>query len=168
MPESEHAARIAAAMDASTSVSLAMQRWLAPLWVELDLTMAQLKALMMLAAHQQRTVGQLAGALHIGKPAASALVDQLVQSRLARRQEDATDRRRTVVSLTPTAEDLVARLRQGRHAMLLRWLSAMDDADLAALARGLTALAAAMRADSAATTPADTPASASLTTGTGD
>src|SRR5579884_4426487 len=68
-------------------------------WVNLDLTMGQLKALMALA-QQRMHVRQLAETLGVGKPAASIIVDRLVQLGLAQRIEDPVDRRYTLVSLT--------------------------------------------------------------------
>ncbi len=111
-------------------------------WMQLDLTIAQVKTLMTLAGRPDQTVSQLAERLGSGKPAASILVDRLVQLGLARRSEDANDRRRTLVALTDAGSDLVARLRQGNLDQLVEWLRAMKPADLAALRRGLEALAA--------------------------
>jgi DNA-binding MarR family transcriptional regulator len=111
-------------------------------WVQLDLTIGQVKTLMMLAGKPDQTVSQLAEGLGSGKPAASILIDRLVQLGLVQRTEDANDRRRTLVALTDAGSDLVARLRQGNLDQLVKWLQAMAPADLAALRRGLEALAA--------------------------
>lgn len=119
-------------------------------WIHLDLSMGQLKTLFVLATRQAVNVSALADTLDIGKPAASVLVDHLVQLGLAARTEDAEDRRRTLVTLTPTGSDLVARLRQGGPERFMRWLDALAPDDLAALLRGLRALAAIAERDSAA------------------
>ena len=111
-------------------------------WARLDLTIGQVKTLMMLAGKSDQTVSQLAERLGSGKPAASILIDRLVQLGLVQRTEDANDRRRTLVALTDAGSDLVARLRQGNLDQMVEWLQAMAPADLAALRRGLEALAA--------------------------
>ncbi len=111
-------------------------------WVQLDLTIGQVRALMMLAGTPDQTVSQLAERLKIGKPAASLLIDRPVRLGLVQRTEDANDRRRTLVALTDAGADLVTRLRQGNLDQLAAWLQTMAPADLAALRRGLEALAA--------------------------
>ncbi len=112
-------------------------------WIQLDLSMGQLKALVTLTARREMTVSEIAEALGVGKPAASILVDRLTHLDYVTRREDPDDRRRTVVTPTERGEELVTRLRQsgGQHAML-GWLSQMDPDDLAALTRGTLALAA--------------------------
>ena len=117
-------------------------------WINLDLTMGQLKALMALA-QQRMHVRQLAEALGVGKPAASIIVDRLVQLGLAQRIEDPEDRRYTQVSLTDEGSERVERLHQGKLDRLVQWFEAMDPDDLAALRRGLQALAAIIERDGA-------------------
>jgi len=116
-------------------------------WLQLDLTMAQLKGLFLLANHGPMTVGHLAQALAVGKPAASILADRLVQLGLVERAEDPHDRRRTFVRLSASGEDLVIRLRQGSCERLRAWLGQLSAGDLAALRQGLYALAAVVTAD---------------------
>lgn len=111
-------------------------------WARLDLTIGQLKTLMMLAARSDQTISQLAERLGIGKPATSIVVDRLVHEGLVRRAEDALDRRRTLVALTEPGADLVTRLHQGSLTRLADCLQAMTPADLAALRCGLEALVA--------------------------
>ena len=118
-----------------------------PSWLELDLTMGQVKGLWTLAGRGPLTVGEVGAALGVGKPAASTLVDRLVQLGLARREDDPADRRRTFVSLSRAGEDVIERLRQGRRARLREWFSRLDDDDLTALVRGLRALVAATASD---------------------
>jgi DNA-binding MarR family transcriptional regulator len=113
-----------------------------PEWLGLDLTMAQLKALLALAGDEPMTVGALGQALGVQLPAASHAADSLVRLELARRCEDPEDRRRTFVQLTPRARALVEQLREGRRGLFHRWLAELADDDLAALLRGLQAIAA--------------------------
>ncbi|HEU0026036.1 MAG TPA: MarR family transcriptional regulator [Ktedonobacterales bacterium] len=117
-------------------------------WLSLDLSMGQLKALVTLTARRGMTVGEVAEALGVGKPAASMLVDRLTQHGYVTRHEDPNDRRRTVVTPTQAGEDLVTRLRQsGGERALVRWLRQMAPDDLAALTRGARALAAIIARD---------------------
>ncbi len=116
-------------------------------WLPLDLSMAQLKALVLLAAEPPMTASQLASALGLGRPAASILIDRLVQEGLVTRTEDPADRRRVLVELAPAGSELVTRLRQGPLDRLRRLLAQLSPEDLAALLQGMQALAAASAND---------------------
>lgn len=111
-------------------------------WIQLELSMGQLKALVTLTARRDMTVSDIAEALGVGKPAASILVDRLTHLDYVTRREDPDDRRRTVVTPTERGDELVTRLRQnGGQRVMLDWLSQMEPDDLAALTRGTRALA---------------------------
>ncbi|QBD74629.1 MarR family transcriptional regulator [Ktedonosporobacter rubrisoli] len=115
-----------------------------PSFLELDISMAQLKGLTVLSHHGKITVSQLAEQLQVGRSAASLLADRLVAEGLVERAEDSEDRRRTVLQLSQRGEELVAQLRRGRETRdpLPGWLSKMSDQDLLALVQGTEALAA--------------------------
>ncbi|MGO8947711.1 MAG: MarR family winged helix-turn-helix transcriptional regulator [Ktedonobacterales bacterium] len=110
-------------------------------WAQLELTIGQLKVMMILAGHPGMTISQIAESLSISKPSTSILVDGLVQQGLAHRAEDESDRRRTLVTLTTAGNDLTTRLHQGSIERLVQWYSALAPDDLAALRHGLEALA---------------------------
>jgi DNA-binding MarR family transcriptional regulator len=133
---------ISAILAAQRSIAHSMFQTSIPDWIQLDLTMGQLRTLMALAADGPMTVSALAEKLAISKPTASILIDRLVQAGDADRTEDPDDRRRTLVALTPAGVALVARLRQGKSDRYERWLAAMRPEDLAALTKGMRALAA--------------------------
>ena len=69
-------------------------------WRYLDLTMAQLKAVMLLCRTGRARSRELADGLGIAPSAATPLVDRLVEQKLARREDDAADRR--IVWILPT------------------------------------------------------------------
>lgn len=133
-------------------------------WAELDLSIGQLKALMRLAGLPDVTISELALHLNLGRPATSILVDRLVQLGFVRRTEDASDRRRTHVTLTAQGDELVTRLRQGSVDQYVHWLQALAPNDLSALGHGLQALATvASRPDAAL--DCDTPTTSSMPEG---
>jgi DNA-binding MarR family transcriptional regulator len=109
-------------------------------WLELDLSMAQLKTLFVIDREPQATITLLSDRLGVGPPATSLLVEKLVRAGLAVRTEDRLDRRRVQVGLTPGGAQLLARLRHGSQALLETWLGELSQAELEALARGLAAL----------------------------
>jgi MarR family transcriptional regulator, organic hydroperoxide resistance regulator len=111
-----------------------------PSWLELNLTMAQLKTLVLLADDGPMHIGQIAEGLEVTLPTASYQVDRLVRAGLVSRVEDERDRRRMLVQLSDKADELLRSLRHGRAGQLRAWLDSMSLADLEALARGMAAL----------------------------
>jgi len=114
----------------------------APAWHQVELSVAQLKALFTLVDGGSVPIGGVAARLRIGLPAASSLVDRLVEQGLVERREDRMDRRRTLAQPTAEGEALSQRLRQGSREALRAWLEQMDSGDREALVRGLRALVA--------------------------
>lgn len=113
-----------------------------PAWQDVELSVAQLKALFTLVDGGPTPIGGVAARLRIGLPAASSLVDRLVDHGLVERREDRLDRRRTLAEPTAAGEALAERLRQGSREVLRSCLERMDPDDLEALVRGLAAMVA--------------------------
>jgi len=132
--------RVTAVMEAFEAISRSLRKCAEPDWMELDLTMAQLKTLFTLEYGGPVTIGQTGEKLGISLPTASHLVDRLVQGGYVERTEDPTDRRRTLASTTASGSELVDRLRHGGQDVLRSWLQALDDATLSALVTGLNGL----------------------------
>ena len=99
----------------------------------------------MLAARKELTVSQLAKLLDVGKPTASVLVQQLVERELVTRMEDETDRRNTIVRLSPKGEEIGAGRQREREKQWQRWLGQLSDEELTALAHGLSAIVAVVK-----------------------
>ena len=78
-------------------------------WISLDLTMAQLKALMIVLQTGGVASHGLAERLSIGPSAVTSLVDQRVDQKLVTRDDDPSDRR--VVLVRPTARAIALRRR---------------------------------------------------------
>ncbi|HLZ55905.1 MAG TPA: MarR family transcriptional regulator [Ktedonosporobacter sp.] len=109
-------------------------------WQSLNMSMAQVKVLMLLTFKGDAAISKLADAMSITHPTASQLVDRLVQAGLVERVEQATDRRFTLARLTEAGQQLSQRLWQGRMGHLRQCLAQLDEQDLAALQQGLRAL----------------------------
>lgn len=116
-----------------------------PNWLHADLTFSQVKAIALLAHHGSLSVGELAALLGVGSPAASILIQQLVEQKLAGRKEDPRDRRRTLVSLTSRGSKLISGQRQQRQDKLVEWLGQLEEQPLRDLLRGLQALNGVIR-----------------------
>src|SRR2546430_15481159 len=109
--------------------------------VQLDMPIGQMKTLFILwTAGKPQTMGQLAHGLDVSLGTVTGLIDGLVQRGLARREEDPTDRRQKLASLTPTAATRLLRMEQGGSPLIPRLLRRMRLDHLPALARGLDAL----------------------------
>ena len=116
-------------------------------WLMFELTFAQARALILLAAKKVLTVSQLAKLLAVGNPTASLLVQKLVERGLVIRTEAQTDRRQTELRLSPKGEEIGAGRRSEREGQWRNWLNRLDDETLAGLARGLDALLVVAQAE---------------------
>ncbi|HWE60113.1 MAG TPA: MarR family winged helix-turn-helix transcriptional regulator [Chloroflexota bacterium] len=132
------------ALDAYRQFAHALCRATHTAWLELDLSIGQLKGLLVVAARDAVIVGDLAELVGIGRPAASHLVDQLYHRGLITRTEDPVDRRRSQVRLTTKGSELIAQLYLHDRCTLSRWVACLEPADLGAMARGLRVLAMAL------------------------
>jgi MarR family transcriptional regulator, organic hydroperoxide resistance regulator len=117
-------------------------------WLMLELTFAQARALIILAARKELTVSQLAKLLGVGNPTASILVQQLVERGLVTRTEGTSDRRQTVIRLSAQGKEIGIGRRQEREKQWERWLSRLSDEDLQALARGFSAILEVVKQES--------------------
>jgi DNA-binding MarR family transcriptional regulator len=110
-------------------------------WLELDLSITQLRNLIILSRRGPQPVGQLASALGVSEPSASQIVDRLAQRSLVRRDADPSDRRRIIVSITEEGERMLDSVRTSRSAVAESFLDKLDDESLRALSVGTRALA---------------------------
>jgi DNA-binding MarR family transcriptional regulator len=145
--------RLAGIGDDLRTVFGTLQQLSVPTWLKLDLTMAQFKALVAVQRNQGISVCTLGRELDIGESATSLLVDQLVRRGYVDRSTDPADRRRVRLVVSARGEELVDELRQGGRQIMKEWLAQLGDDDLDTLARGLHALAQAVRSSKAGTAP---------------
>lgn len=118
---------------------------LPPEWVEHDLTLSQVRVLVLLARGPRR-VGDIASHLGVSLPTASGVVDRLVAKGLVDRRESPRDRRVVECALTPAGQALVERALAVRRSQVEKVLRLLPIEDLEALRRGLEAVVRAMEA----------------------
>jgi DNA-binding MarR family transcriptional regulator len=140
-------ASIGSAIQAYMDVFVLMQASAISHWLMLDLSFAEARALILIAAWGEVTVTQLARLLHVGKPTASTLAQRLVERGLIGRTEHELDRRRTILRLSPEGRVISEGRQKERMRQWRAWLRRLEDGDVAALARGLEALRRVVRAD---------------------
>src|SRR2546429_907039 len=89
--------------------------------LEVDLTMAQMKALAVVQRQPNCSIGMLSEHLGVKPPAASLLVDKLVRAGLVYRRRDGSDGRRVIVEATAQGSNVISRIRHGGHTLLDSW-----------------------------------------------
>ena len=117
------------------------------------LTPAQVKVLLQFGAQQQMTVGEIAAGLTCSMPAASEIVDRLVDAGHLVRATDPADRRRVLVAATPDSERISAHLREMREAQVRYALDQLAPEERSTFIKSLEALVAGLtHAEGAAAT----------------
>jgi len=95
-------------------------------WLESDLSVAQLRVLLVLQSQGPSRMSSIASVIGIALPTATGVVDNLVKKGLAIREYDPQDRRLVICKLSPQGQDLINKLwMSGRFQMenLLEGLS---------------------------------------------
>lgn len=114
-------------------------------WLDVDLTIQQLKVVIFAVRRGSLTAGQISRGLHVGFSTVTGLVDRLVEQRLVSRGEDPNDRRATRVVPTEAARALVERLYSYRQTEFRRLLELASMETLASLCEGMAGLEDAAR-----------------------
>ena len=97
-----------------------------PEWLASDMTVAQLRMLLLLHTEGQSRMSSIAGNLGIAVSTATGIIDNLVKKKLVKRSADIEDRRVVICALSPQGQEIINRMwAQGQLQMekLLRGLS---------------------------------------------
>jgi DNA-binding MarR family transcriptional regulator len=100
-----------------------------------NLNRTDFRALQALSSSQGMTAGELARALRVTTGATTRVIDSLVAAGHAHREWDPEDRRRILVSLTPTAQRTLDRALQALREDLRKSLSGYSESELDAVLR---------------------------------
>ena len=137
-------------------------RWRQVDLVDVEVTMPQARCLTLVDLNPSISISGLAAHLHIGLPAASGLVDRLVEAGHLHRHPDPDDRRQQRVVLTDQGQALVARFHELPSEKLGALIAGLTVEELHGLRLGVAAIAreAGLIADRApeTTDPERTPA----------
>jgi DNA-binding MarR family transcriptional regulator len=109
---------------------------------ELELSLSQLKLLMMLSREGERTLKDLAEKLVLSLPAASRAVDGLHRRGMVVRREDELDRRQKRVAITPAGSEVVESLSAARLAGIETFIASLTAEEQENLARALAPIVA--------------------------
>lgn len=128
-------------------VNRALGEYAPEAWLELDLTIAQLKSLLFIAGQEVTNFKKLAAALAVTPASVTGIVDRLVEQGLVSRTENPEDRRMLLLKATERGATLLTKLRESRISHVSEILAQLSMEELSALAQGLTALASAAEHD---------------------
>ena len=108
-----------------------------------DTTIAQYRALVVLASRGPQRMVDLAAALGVTPSTAGRMCDRLVRKGMIRRHRARADRREVLVSVTGSGRDVVDQATAGRRELLSEILGRLTAGQQAAVADALRAFAAA-------------------------
>lgn len=131
-------------IDLHRRVNRALRQYVPEAWMGLKLTIGQLKSLFYISNEGSTNSRKLAAALRVTPSNVTGIVDRLVEQGLVSRHENPEDRRTLLLQTTEKGESVLADLRERRITHLSEALAALVPEDLATLAQGLAALAAAV------------------------
>ncbi|MBI2886706.1 MAG: MarR family transcriptional regulator [Chloroflexi bacterium] len=105
------------------------------------LSVAQAQALLQVGQEGPMTMGELADKLGVSQPAATELVNRLVEAGRLERASRAEDRRKVVIQLTPQAQEIAAGALAERRAAVASVLDQLSAFERRSFLRGLRLLA---------------------------
>jgi DNA-binding MarR family transcriptional regulator len=106
-----------------------------------ETTIAQYRALVVLASRGPRPIAGLAEALDVAPSTAGRMCDRLVRKGLVRRHRAHDDRRVVLVSITPAGRQVVDEATGRRRALITSILAKLPPAEQQAVARALRVFA---------------------------
>ena len=109
---------------------------------ELELSLSQLKLLMLLDRQGEQHLKDLAEKLVLSLPAASRAVDGLHRRHMVERREDDVDRRQKRVAITAAGSEVVGRLSAARLAGIETFIASLTTREQEDLARALAPIVA--------------------------
>jgi DNA-binding MarR family transcriptional regulator len=116
---------------------------------EYHLTVSQLRALSFLKQHEDCGVGDLANGLAVSYPAASKLINRLINRGLTQRRNDETDRRNTRLRVTFKGGKVLEIVEEKRRREIAQIFLRLEGDDQRFLTQGLKRLLEAALSDEA-------------------
>jgi DNA-binding MarR family transcriptional regulator len=104
-------------------------------WMDLDLTIVQLKSLFFIDSKESTNFKNLADALGVTPPSITGIIDRLVEQDLVSRKENPENRRMLVLKVTVKGKELLTKLIEIRKSKMISILGRLSLQDLSDLAR---------------------------------
>ena len=118
----------------------AMERNDSLAWMELNLTIAQLKSLIFIYFKETTNFINLANALGVTPPNVTGIVNRLVEQKLVTREENPEDRRTYILRATEKGKTIVAGIHETGINRMAGILDRLTTEELSGLTVGLAAL----------------------------
>jgi MarR family transcriptional regulator, organic hydroperoxide resistance regulator len=115
-------------------------------WIELKMTIAQLKSMFFIAAKGKTNFKKLADALGVTPPNITGIIDRLVEQGLVSRTENAEDRRIMLLQVTEKGQELVDNLQENKYHKMRNLMTNMSEDELKAMMTGLKGILKAAKA----------------------
>ncbi|HEY6609346.1 MAG TPA: MarR family transcriptional regulator [Candidatus Limnocylindria bacterium] len=112
--------------------------------LDVNLTLAQLKAIYVVAFAGPLTMGALSERLRTGLSTTSETVDRLVRRGFLDRRDDPTDRRQVLVEATTAAREQIERMSELNLTRHRQMLERLDPADIKTVDRAIRVMTDAM------------------------
>ena len=136
----EKAQLIQQVIELQRKVNRMLRRQVPDAWMELSLTLAQLKSLFFISSEGNTNVRKLAAALSVTSANVTGIVDRLVKQGLVTRRENPEDRRMLLLQVTDKGRTLITDLRERQTSRLSEILDYLGPDELSTLAQGLLSL----------------------------
>lgn len=112
-------------------------------WLKLDITMPQLKVVLLLYMTGSVRMGDIASALGVSLATATGVVDRLVERDIVQRESQPEDRRVVLCRLSEKGQKMIGGLWQLSRDSIKELLGAIDSAKLGLVTEALEAIAQA-------------------------
>jgi MarR family transcriptional regulator, organic hydroperoxide resistance regulator len=142
-------------IDLQRQTNRVMGHFAAEPWIELGLTIAQLKSLFFIVDREKTSFKRLAEALRVTPPNVTGIVDRLVEQGLVSRTENPEDRRIMLLQATEKGQNLLTTLKINSNNEMARVLDQLSVEELSSLAQGLNAVARAASSSLPCPVPSD-------------
>jgi DNA-binding MarR family transcriptional regulator len=133
----EKAELIKKVVELQRRVNRVLRRQVPDAWLQLNITIPQLKSLFFISNQGSTSVGKLAAALGVTPANVTGIIDRLVEQGLVSRTENPEDRRMLVLRVTERGQALITDLRERQISRLSKVLSRLSPEELSTLAEGL-------------------------------
>jgi DNA-binding MarR family transcriptional regulator len=128
--ETDRAAQIQSILKISDRIYRGLQPGLPPDWLSSDLTIAQLRVLLVLHTEGALRMSALASILSVALSTATGITDKLVSKGLVSRHADEQDRRLVIIELSETGRRIVNGIWESGRAQIQRLLEGLSDEQL--------------------------------------
>jgi DNA-binding MarR family transcriptional regulator len=113
-------------------------------WLDLNLTIVQLKSLIFIYHMGVCNFKQLADALKVSPPNVTGIIDRMVEQDLVSREDNPQNRRMQMLKVTPRGASILKNLHERGTMRFTGILNSLSLEELAALEKGLSALSRAV------------------------